>query len=87
MKMFAENIPELRVIPAEGTYLLWIDCSGLGMKNEELQKFLIHKARVGLNEGRSYGEEGNQFMRMNIATSKQILEEGVRRIIKAVKQR
>src|SRR5690625_1291537 len=87
MKMFTENISELRVIPAEGTYLLWIDCSGLGMDNEELQQFMIHKARVGLNEGRSYGEEGNQFMRMNIATSKQILEEGVRRIIKAVRQR
>jgi len=87
IKMFTENISELRVIPAEGTYLLWIDCSGLGMDNEELQQFMIHKARVGLNEGRSYGEEGNQFMRMNIATSKQILEEGVRRIIKAVRQR
>lgn len=86
VKMFDKYLPELKVMSPEGTYLLWIDCRGLKMNDEELQHFMIHKARVGLNAGNSYGEEGNQFMRMNIATSKQTLEEGVDRIIQAVKK-
>jgi len=85
VEMFKTHTPELKVIPAQGTYLLWIDCSGLGMTDEELHHFMVSEARVGLNSGSSYGEEGKQFMRINIATSRQTLEEGVKRIVKAVK--
>src|SRR5699024_11209782 len=85
--MFAIHAPELKVIPPEGTYLLWIDCNGLGMDDQTLQTFMIEEAKVGLNAGSSYGEEGKQFMRMNIACPKQTLEEGVKRIIHAVKNR
>jgi len=84
MNMFAKNTPELRVIDAEGTYLLWIDCSGLNMDNKELKKFMIQKAKVGLNAGIEYGEEGDQFMRMNVGSPKSMVEEGVKRIIDAV---
>src|SRR5699024_3899503 len=85
--MFATHVPELKVIPSEGTYLLWIDCSELGMNDQTLQTFMIEEAKVGLNAGSSYGEEGKQFMRMNIACPRQTLEEGVKRIIHAVKNR
>jgi len=85
VEMFKTHTPELKVIPAQGTYLLWIDCSRLGMTDEELHQFMVSEARVGLNAGSSYGEEGKQFMRMNIATSRQTLEEGVKQIVKAVK--
>lgn len=84
--MFRKHTPELKVIPAEGTYLLWIDCSGLGMDDQTLQSFMIEKAKVGLNTGISYGNEGSQFMRMNIACPRQTLEEGVNRIIHAIQQ-
>lgn len=85
VEMFKTHTPELKVIPAQGTYLLWIDCSRLGMTDEELHQFMVSEARVGLNAGSSYGEEGKQFMRMNIATSRQTLEKGVKQIVKAVK--
>ncbi|WP_164216531.1 MalY/PatB family protein [Virgibacillus sp. YIM 98842] len=81
---FAKNTPELKVVNPEGTYLLWIDCSGLNMDNKELKKFMIEKAKVGLNAGIEYGEEGDQFMRMNLGCPKAMVEEGVKRIIGAV---
>ncbi|MEC5424909.1 MalY/PatB family protein [Virgibacillus sp. C22-A2] len=78
---------ELKVIRAEGTYLLWIDCSKLNMDKKTLKKFMIEEAKVGLNTGVDYGEEGGTFMRMNIACPLATVEEGVKRIVEAVKNR
>lgn len=84
IKMFNHYANKLEVIQPEGTYLLWINCHQLNMDDKKLQKFMIEKARVGLNPGISYGAEGNQFMRMNIACPHKTLETGVKRIIQAV---
>lgn len=86
-EMFETHAKELKVTRSEGTYLLWIDCSALNMDKEELKSFMIEKAKVGLNPGVSYGEEGNSFMRMNLACPRTTLEEGVNRIINALKNR
>ncbi|WBX78832.1 pyridoxal phosphate-dependent aminotransferase [Virgibacillus salarius] len=86
-EMFEEHTPELKVIDSEGTYLLWIDCSALKLDHKELKSFMIKKARVGLNTGVDYGQEGDTFMRINIACPRATLEEGVQRIISAVKNR
>ncbi|MBP1950086.1 MalY/PatB family protein [Virgibacillus litoralis] len=83
-KKFEENTDVLKVIRSEGTYLLWIDCSAMEMDSEQLKKFMIENAKVGLNTGTDYGEEGKTFMRMNIACPRETLEEGVKRIIDAV---
>ena len=82
--MFEKHIPSLKVTKTEGTYLLWIDCSALNMDEKALNQFMIEKARVGLNAGVDYGEEGKQIMTMNIACPKETLEEGVHLIIQAV---
>lgn len=87
IKMFEAHTPELKVIRSEGTYLLWIDCSGLNMDNKELHQFMIDKAKIGLNPGTGYGEEGDQFMRINIACPQATLEDGINRIINAVRNR
>lgn len=87
IEMFKTHAKELKVIRTEGTYLLWIDCSALNLDDEELKRFMIEKAKVGLNPGNSYGEEGKGFMRMNIACPRGTLEEGVSRIINALKNR
>lgn len=84
---FKENAKVLTVIPSEGTYLMWINCSGLNMTSAELKEFMIEKAKVGLNPGLGYGEEGAQYMRINIACPRPTLEEGINRIIKAIKDR
>ncbi|WP_067725690.1 MalY/PatB family protein [Oceanobacillus damuensis] len=84
-EMFAKYAPQLKVVETEGTYLLWVDCSELGMDSKELKKFMVEKAKVGLNTGAEYGEEGEQFMRINIACPRATLEEGVNRIVEAVR--
>jgi cysteine-S-conjugate beta-lyase len=82
-----ESNTDLRVTPSEGTYLLWIDCSSLGLDAKELKEFMTHQAKVGLNAGIDYGEEGKLYMRMNLACPRATIEEGTKRIIEAVKSR
>lgn len=80
-----QNIPELKVIPTEGTYLVWIDCRELGLEAKELEHLMQKEARVALDEGYIFGKSGEGFTRMNIACPRSILEEGLKRIEKAVK--
>ncbi|WP_010094993.1 MalY/PatB family protein [Ornithinibacillus scapharcae] len=82
-----EKHTPFQVTITEGTYLVWIDCSALGLDSKALRKFFNVEAKVGLNAGVEYGEEGDQFMRMNIACPRAILEEGVNRIIDALQNR
>lgn len=83
-EMLEGKTDALQVTRTEGTYLLWIDCSKLNMSKTELKKFMIENAKVGLNAGADYGDEGDAFMRMNLACPKKTVEEGVDRIIQAV---
>jgi cysteine-S-conjugate beta-lyase len=79
-----ENTDKIKVINPEGTYLLWLDCRKMEMSDKELKQFFNEKAKVGLNDGASFGEEGQGFMRINIACPREIVEEGVSRILKAL---
>jgi len=83
-KRIENRIPKLKLIEPEATYLLWIDCSDLGLNDEELKKFMTEKAGILLNDGSSFGEEGKGFQRMNIACTKNTLEEALNRLEKAV---
>lgn len=83
-RLHEETNGKISVIDAEGTYLLWINFSKLNMTDAQLRRFLVDQANVGLNAGSSYGEDGKQFMRINIACHKETLKEAIDRIIKAV---
>ncbi|MDY0393156.1 aminotransferase class I/II-fold pyridoxal phosphate-dependent enzyme [Virgibacillus halophilus] len=85
LKAFESSTDKIKVTKPEGTYLLWMDCTGMDMNSDQLKTFMIKNAKVGLNPGISYGEEGGQFMRMNIACPSETLQEGVRRILEAIK--
>lgn len=74
------HIPQIQAVKPEGTYLIWLDFRKLGMEPKELQKFLVHKAGVGLNPGFQFGPGGEGFARLNIGCSRSTLEEGVKRI-------
>ncbi|SDK08294.1 MalY/PatB family protein [Sediminibacillus albus] len=82
-----ESRKEINVIPAEGTYLIWLDCRPMKLSNDQLKKFMQEQAKVGLNDGLSFGEEGEGFMRINIACPRVTVEEGINRIIKALNER
>ena len=83
-----DNIAEIKLTKAEGTYLAWLDCSQLGFESDEqLIEFMNKKAKVGLNPGRWFGRAGSMYMRLNTACPRQRLEAGLERIKKAVKTR
>ena len=78
------RVPELKPVVPEATYLIWIDCRGLGLDDGALEDLFAHGAKVGVNPGASFGPGGEGFVRMNFATPRPILEEALRRIERAV---
>ncbi len=84
MEYMEKNIPKIKPIRPEGSYLVWLDCRGLNMTPAEMQEFFLKKAKVGLTSGDSYGVAGEGFQRMNIGCPRKTLEEGLRRIHAAV---
>lgn len=81
-----EKLPEIDVIQPEGTYLVWIDFRKLKMEADELEKFMLEEAKLWLDEGYIFGENGAGFERIVIACPREYLEEGLSRIEKAVKK-
>lgn len=79
-----ERIPILKAVKPEGTYLMWVDCSGLNMGSDELRDFFTNKCRVALNAGKMFGDEGESFMRFNIGCPRSLLKEALERIEKAI---
>ena len=80
------HIPQISVFPLEGTYLAWLDFRKLRLSDEEMKNFLIHKAKVWLDEGTKFGGGGKGFQRMNIGCPRKLLEEGLTRIANALKE-
>ena len=83
----AEYLPGIRLIFSQGTYLLWLDCRGLGMGDDELNHFFIFEAGIGMNPGISYGREGCGFMRMNIGTPRHRIRQALENIRSALERR
>lgn len=86
MSSLTQELPQIKGIQPEGTYLVWLDFRELGMEPKELQKFLVHKAGVGLNAGYQFGPGGEGFARINIGCSRSVLEDGFERIRIAIKE-
>lgn len=84
LDFFEKRIPRIKIRRPEGTYLLWIDCSELNMKPEELSDFFLKKCKVWLNDGSMFGHAGAMFQRMNIGTSRVVLKEALERIEREV---
>ena len=80
----AEKIPGLKLYPLEGTYLAWVDCTSLGMNDEELNEFMLKKAKLWLDEGTLFGTGGSMFMRINLACPRSLLKQALESLEKAV---
>ena len=78
------HIPEIVPVMPEATYMIWLDCRKLNMTGRELRDFFVNKAGVGLNEGSSFGQGGEGFMRMNLATPRSTLKRAMEQIGTAV---
>ncbi len=81
-----ERIPEIKVAKPEGTYLMWLDFNGLGLSKEELTNLLLKEAKVAMNDGATFGENGKGFARLNIACPRYMVEDAMARIESAVKK-
>ncbi len=80
----SSSIPGMRLQEAEGLYLVWIDCRGLGLDDVALRSLFVDDAKVYPEQGSTYGAEGEGFVRLNIACPRSVLEEALDRIKNAV---
>lgn len=81
---FENNIPGIKVIRPEATYLAWLDCRNIPLPEGKLKEFFTFKAGVALNDGVTFGKEGSGFMRINFACPRTLLQEGLEKIENAV---
>ena len=81
LERFARELPKCKVMRMEGTYLAWIDCSELHIPSDEIEKMLMHENKVWVNAGSMYGAEGASFIRINMACTSELLNEGITRIV------
>jgi cystathionine beta-lyase len=83
---FESALPEINVIDAQGTYLIWLDCRNLAMSDQGLKQFFIEQAGLGLNAGESFGEAGSGFMRLNIAAPRAVIMQACEQLLQAWQQ-
>lgn len=84
-QLFTEALPQCPVTTLEGTYLMWVDIRATGKTSRQVTDHLLRKAKVYVNCGTMYGEAtGEGYIRINLATRRNLLEEGIMRIIKSL---
>lgn len=81
---FKENIPLIKPNIPQATYLIWLDCRNLNLNQEELEKFMLKKAKLGLNSGRAFQKDLQGFMRLNVACPRGVLEKALNQLKDAV---
>ncbi|MFF3961313.1 MalY/PatB family protein [Streptomyces griseorubiginosus] len=81
--LLAEHLPAVRYTPGQATYLAWLDCRALGVGGDPAEVFL-ERGRVALNSGIPFGTGGEGFVRLNLATSPELITEAVRRMASAL---
>ena len=77
-----EHLPGVAVVEQEATYLVWLDFRGLGLETEELDRCIIHQAKLWLDSGKIFGECGRGFQRINVACPRSVLMEALQRLKK-----
>lgn len=83
-KFIKENLPGVKLVPMEATYLAWLDFKGTGFSTTQVDDLIRNKARLWLNSGTLFGKTGECFQRVNLACPRSILEEALNRIKKAL---
>ena len=78
-----ENIPRIRLVEPEGTYLAWLDCAGLGLDDKALDDLMVNRARLWLDAGTMFGAGGGGFQRINIACPREVLKTALERLKQA----
>ena len=78
-----QNTPKIKVIRPQASFLVWLDCREMGLSQDALNDFFIDKAHLALNNGVAFGEEGEGFMRLNVASPRSVLEQAMKQLADA----
>jgi cystathionine beta-lyase len=78
------EIPEIKMVPAEATYLAWLNMKELNLRGKHLREFMIHEAQLGLNDGPSFGPGGEGYQRLNFACPRSILHKALDQLRDAI---
>lgn len=85
-KFIKDKLPNVKLIEPEGTYLIWLDFSKLGISDNKINDIIINVAKLWLDEGNIFGEIGKYFERINIATPLSILKDALERLYNALNE-
>lgn len=77
LEFCTQHLPEIKIIPLEATYLVWLDCRALDKNSEDLSQILLSEERLWINPGTMYGKAGEGFIRINIACPRKLLTDGL----------
>mgnify|MGYP002509733847 CR=1 FL=1 len=83
-RFLRERVPRIKMAPSEGTYLVWLDCSSLPFRGMALEHFMLNEARVAFCAGYEFGEQGEAFLRMNVACPRSTLRQALEQMEEAV---
>jgi len=84
LNFIQEHIPRINAVKPESTYLMWVDFRALGLSDSALQDLLVNHARIALDPGIKFGEDGSGFMRLNFGSPRSIIREALERIKHAI---
>ena len=79
------RIPQIKALRPQASFLIWLNCRALNLDHDALVRLFVDGARLALNDGEMFGQEGRGFMRMNIASPRAVLQDALERVEKAVK--
>ena len=79
-----ENLPQIKLVEPEGTYVAWLDCTGLGLTKEQLDDLILHKAKIWLDTGSMFGQCSALVQRVVLACPRSVVEEAMQRLKDAV---
>lgn len=85
-EFFVNELPQIRLVPSQATYLLWLEYTGKIESAKEFSQFIRTETGLFLVPGSMYGKAGEQFLRMNIACPKAILKDGLERLKKSIQR-
>ena len=78
-----EHAPKIKAIRPQASFLVWLDCREMGLSQKALNDFFVDKAHLALNDGTTFGKEGEGFMRLNVASPRSVLEQAMKQLAEA----
>ena len=82
----ANHLPVVKPLRPQASFLVWLDCRGLGLTQPQLVDLFVNKAKLALNDGQMFGKEGIGFMRLNVASPRSVIEQAMQQLAAAIAQ-